>query len=73
MIKSMNYAYNGTMHTQDHDPGCFITDTEPTVRRRRGRVLLYAHLGKRAIGVPAYPAKHMEVHRLNRSFNGTTY
>ena len=25
------------MHTWDHGPGCFIADTEPTVRQFRGK------------------------------------
>ena len=35
----------GPVHTRDHDPEC-IVDTEPTARRRRGRVLLYAYSGR---------------------------
>ena len=30
------------VHTRDHGPGCSVADTEPTMRRYWGKVLLYA-------------------------------
>ena len=37
----------GLVHTRDSGLGCSVADIEPTVRQKRGRVLLYAHSGRR--------------------------
>jgi len=50
------------VHTQENGPGCSVADAEPTARRRKGRVLLYAHSGRRSnrgartpYGIPGGP------------------
>ena len=32
----MGYIYNGSLRTQDHDPGCSGADPEPTARQTGG-------------------------------------
>jgi len=53
----------GPVHTRDHGPLCSVTDTEPTVRRWKGKGLIYMPWEGGSNRGSTHPVEHLEAHR----------
>jgi len=53
----------GLVHTWEHGPRYSVADMEPTVRRWKGKGLIYMPWMEAIIGVSVHIVEHLRAHR----------
>jgi len=62
MLRPMNYVYSGSVHTQDHGPGCSVAGAR-NLPRCSGVGSYCMPIQEGEIGVPAHPVEHLKPYK----------